>query len=539
MRVFVGGKTEWQDAQVKSFGHQSLLRVYLERYGVKKTVRATPDHIWFVNKSARNRKAEVRTDDLRPGDLLSVVHPRPRLEVGPYGVKPSPIGIMHGFTFCDGCRNRRGSLVTLYAKKDLPLLPFFAAHKFNKKPDSRGFLTIGNLPGFFKSTPSLEESRAYLYGWLAGYFAADGHITKDGSVRLWSANRRNMQFARDVCTVLGLTTYGIYRSLRTGYGTKPTAMFYIGISHQGLTKEFFILNDHRKRFASQKDKFRRSGWKVKSVRNLQEREEVFCAVVPKAKRFALEDYIMVHNCNRISFLVEPHTPDMTVEDCHEFFNQARALNWYPAVILIGGEPTMHKDLDEICRLSRVFADEGVARGLSVKPELAGLVQIWSNQTDPVAREKQEAMKRKYNVSVVYETAKPDGSQVLSTNDIYVSPLDLGLGVRPHCWQHASVICGISVDHDGYTPCATGGAVDGILKIGFKTKRLADLFDEQKVAEITERMCSPCGNDLSKTGMPGVTPEEWREKVKSMPKWKGMYVSPTWEKAFKGRKIGPS
>lgn len=242
------------------------------------------------------------------------------------------------------------------------------------------------------------------------------------------------------------------------------------------------------------------------------------------------------NCNRASFLRDPHTPDMAVEDVVEFLRQCRDLYWYPAIILIGGEPTMHPDFYEICRLSREFANEGADKNLGY-PEmgLQGLVQLWSNRFTKDAREKCEVVEREYSVSVVYETTK-ERSLVLSVDDIFVSPADMGLGLRPHCWQHSSEICGISVDGGGYSLCATGGMVDGVLDLGARTKVLANLFDEGWAAEHTAKLCEHCGNCLSSIGIPDVvTQEEWREMVESSEKWRGMYVSPTWKKAYEGRK----
>src|SRR5262244_2260429 len=66
-------------------------------------------------------------------------------------------------------------------------------------------------------------------------------------------------------------------------------------------------------------------------------------------------------CTRESFLTRAHTPDMTLEDLHEFFRQADAIGWRdmpgpgngaekPRVVLIGGEPTLHPDFMEFVTL---------------------------------------------------------------------------------------------------------------------------------------------------------------------------------------------
>jgi hypothetical protein len=234
------------------------------------------------------------------------------------------------------------------------------------------------------------------------------------------------------------------------------------------------------------------------------------------------------NCNRASFLREPHTPDMTLDDAREFIRQAEELRWYPAIILIGGEPCLHDDFYQFCYLALEFMnrhrhEEGAA----------DYVQLWSNQTSDESKERARQA-RNMGVSLVSETTK-DHSMVLERDDVYVSPSDLGLGQRPPCFSHASILCGISVDHEGYMPCAMGGMVDALLKLGLRTKRLADLFDEEKNAEMTAKMCEHCGHNLSFTGLPDVSIPEWRKLVDATPRRFASHMTPTWMDAFEGRR----
>lgn len=223
------------------------------------------------------------------------------------------------------------------------------------------------------------------------------------------------------------------------------------------------------------------------------------------------------NCNRFSQIDNEHTPDMSVDDVKEFFRQARELNFDPDVLIIGGEPTMHPDFLEIIRLSREFKGNG-------------LVQVWTNGRD---REMVKHIREKYNASVPEDTFKERSRIDFPWDDYYTSPADFGME-RLKCWQHASEICGISVDSGGYMPCAVGGMLDGVLKLGLRTKRLADLFDNEKNAAITKKMCQHCGACLTQLlKEPELT--EWRTYVKSQKKRFGSYMSPTWYNATEGVK----
>lgn len=222
------------------------------------------------------------------------------------------------------------------------------------------------------------------------------------------------------------------------------------------------------------------------------------------------------SCNRASFVREPPTPDMTLDDARDLFRQARELGWQPnLVLIIGGEPTVHPDFVEFVRLSAEFNDNRV--------------QVWSNAYSPRARQLCEQVRDAGWCSLVPETAKPGGSVLDFPNtDIFVSPADFGL-TRTKCYQHQSEICGISADSRGVSPCAIGGMIDGFLDLGVRTKRLADLWDPVKVRDLTERLCRHCGHQFL------VRLPKFQEHMDASQKRMGTPMSPTWVKAFEGRR----
>ncbi len=201
---------------------------------------------------------------------------------------------------------------------------------------------------------------------------------------------------------------------------------------------------------------------------------------------------------------------MTLQDVIDFFTQATELNWNPDVLIIGGEPTIHPDFEEIIRIARQFKG----------PQ--GLVQVWTNGRD---RDMVNKIRHMYNASVPEETFKEKSRIDFPWDDYYTSPADYGME-RHKCWQHGSEICGVSVDSGGYMPCAVGGMLDGVLKLGLRTKRLADLFDNEKNAELTKQMCKHCGACLSQL-LIGDDLVKWREYVTNQKKRFGSFMSPTW------------
>ena len=303
---------DWVEAPFCSFGVQPLMRLVVSRNGQVKELFATAEHRWFVGRASRLSDREVVTRELRPGQRLVPKFPGTRVK----RTTPSPFGIAHGITFGDGHRNGSGSVAQLDPVKDVSLLKWFP-HSFVTERDDR--ILVHHLPRMFKEVPPLDESVSYLYGWLAGYLAADGHVAKDGTVMLHCADRGTLDHVRAVCTRLGIGTYGVTEQVREGFpGREPSSILRIHFVNEDLTEEFFLLDQHRIRFAASPKAFARRGWVVRSVEPTDRVEEVYCAVVEQGHAFTLEDNILTGNCfgcsqggDAIDFLMKQETLSFT------------------------------------------------------------------------------------------------------------------------------------------------------------------------------------------------------------------------------------
>jgi DNA primase len=287
----LGRDGDWIDAPFRSFGVQPLTRLTVTRNGISKHIFATAEHRWFV-RSGRTQTSsrEVITRDLRPGHRLVSQFPRTRVK----RATPSPFGIAHGVTFGDGTRSGTGSMAQLDAIKDVELLKWFPVSMMTQHGRQ---MLVHHLPRFFKELPPLDESVSYLYGWLAGYFAADGCVSATGTVMLNSAKRDELEYVRLACTRLGIGTYGITEQIRVGFaGRQPSSLFSIIITDSDLTEEFFLLDQHRLRFRAAAKAYERKGWIVREVTKTDRVEEVFCATVDEGHAFTLEDNILTGNC---------------------------------------------------------------------------------------------------------------------------------------------------------------------------------------------------------------------------------------------------
>jgi DNA primase len=297
---------QWVEAPFASYGVQRLHRITVTRNRQRKEIYATDGHRWFIRNGAGGRGSkEVVTTGLRAGDRLVQKFPRSRIQ----RTTPSPFGIAHGFTYGDGTRSGTGSMALVCPPKDAAVLKYFPqSHTTASGPN----LLVHHLPRFFKELPDRDESVSYLYGWLAGYVAADGCVAADGTVMLNSADRADLAFVRDVCTRLGIGTYGITTQSRVGFpGREPSDVHRVHFVNDDLTPEFFVVPAHRERFEAATKKYARRGWVVQSVEQTDRVEEVYCAEVEDGHAFTLEDNILTGNCfgcgeggDAVSFLMK-------------------------------------------------------------------------------------------------------------------------------------------------------------------------------------------------------------------------------------------
>jgi len=313
------------EAPFKSYGVQDVFAITLKQRDQIKVIHATRDHRWFVhrylNKYTKTKvnfgnRLEVHTKDLIPGHIL--VQTKPRLRV-----QPGIVGIQHGLVWGDGTRGgvRSTSELSLFGEKDAELLKFFVGHSRRLIKCSIGGTLITRLPYHFKSLVPLHYDKTYLYGWLAGYFAADGCVTETGTCIIRSADRESIEHVRQVCHVLGIETARITE--RVSHGYKTITMYTTCLKAADLTEEFFLLSEHRSRF-NNASKCNNYYWRVVSVEPAG-REEVFCCTVPETGCFCLEDFILTGNCFLLpkaggSFIVFRFGKG-TVE--HDLWNQDR------------------------------------------------------------------------------------------------------------------------------------------------------------------------------------------------------------------------
>lgn len=286
--IFVLNKNHgWEQATVKCFGKQKLKKLTLTRYGVEKTFCVTGNHKWFV--VADNGRTDVlETDSLCEGMRIPFNTAKTWSDV-----EPSPFGIAHGFFMGDGDKgtHRRAN----FCGDKEALLPCFTPAKITGQENEK---TTRGIPNAFMTVPDLSESVGYLYGWLAGYFAADGCVDEKGRCTISSTNKTYLEFVRDVLCVLGMPVNEIRYQDRVSNLTGEMGRIYIlTLSSEYLREDFFIRPSHKERWVAKSTGDRKSrAWIVKSVEDTDIVDDVYCAVVDGTQSFTLDGNVLTHNC---------------------------------------------------------------------------------------------------------------------------------------------------------------------------------------------------------------------------------------------------
>lgn len=295
--------TRWVDAPIKSFGTQELMKVTLSRGGLEREVFATPEHRWFVRTGAGKRRfvRECQTQELNSGDFLQSAFTKSSAHV----IKHGNAGVPHGLVFGDGHIESDGSAgIQLFGEKNKPLAKYFPNEphgEYLKEGSTQSYVAIRGLSRSWKSMPVLGESSAYIYGFLSGWFAADGTVRKNGSAQLFSTDEEALEKARIMFRKIGVNTYPVVCTREAGpvvvngREVDANALYSLSIVSSDLNDDFFIIDEHKRRFSAVKG-YRPDDWKVVSVERTDRFEEVYCAVVEETGNFALADNLLTGNC---------------------------------------------------------------------------------------------------------------------------------------------------------------------------------------------------------------------------------------------------
>jgi len=289
----LAGDEKWVEAPIKSFGEQELREITLRRQGSEKTIRATPEHRWFTKRHWKENWTERHTEELKEGDRIQYSFGK---SAPKSGSTPSPFGVAHGFSYGDGTSvsgQNNANAVVFCNDKDEPLQKYFEQCS---ETEVDGNKRVSEIPNRFNELPDLEENKSYLYGWLSGFFAADGSVDSNGQVTISHSDKETLEKVKEICYLLGIGTYQIREENRKSNLTEGKhTMYKITLMPATLSEEFFQIEHHRENFKKESGN-QKPYWNVVSVEDNGEKEPVYCAQVGETGKFTLADNILTGNC---------------------------------------------------------------------------------------------------------------------------------------------------------------------------------------------------------------------------------------------------
>ena len=284
----------WTLASFKSYQKQQVYRVNLRWNTTSfKDIGATANHRWILKDGS-----VVATENLRVGDKIPFVMAGKPAQDSDY-----ILGLRHGLVYGDGtttkaCKRVKGYMIRL-CSESRELLSFFEGYPVSYPKSTNGD-PIVYLFDDFAATHSLKElpmgeTDSYLLGFIRGWMAADGSVSKYGQVSLCAA-KEGKEWLTTYSERIGFPIQRVYQqSAQTNYGLRKSESHIVFFSRSCITEEDILCSWKRERI-----KYADSQYTVTEVVKTESYEEVFCAEVPETNTFTLAGGLVTGNCSYIA-----------------------------------------------------------------------------------------------------------------------------------------------------------------------------------------------------------------------------------------------
>lgn len=290
---------DYKPAKWDSYGKQKLFKITLDD---GQEIFATKDHRWHV------RLGMYATEVVTTNELTNRIIPfqKNNFVVEDYAAYAE--GCRHGMIFGDGTSHDTGkykySWMLQYGEVNCEVTKKVFGKDLVSKiypSDHLGCkIRTKMMPYEYKFLPREDEELDYLYGFMAGLIAADGHISKNAGECIISQTD-NMDGIYKICQKLGLIVTR-RRDMDTSSGTyaggRKSEM--IAISRQSMTDLLVLKDSFKPRLRKQKAI---SGRKVISVEETDRYEEVYCCNEPETNTWTMGNFLLTGNCDATKYCI--------------------------------------------------------------------------------------------------------------------------------------------------------------------------------------------------------------------------------------------
>lgn len=287
----------YRPAKWASYGVQELCLVEFENGD---TVLATPGHQWVVTPNGHSRNDQRVTTMELEGRMVPMQHVSPGERDCMFDSEQYRVGVQHGLVYGDGTVNHTGKAHLLQFGDSRHLVEdWFDGYTIqHHKRYPEGVHYVGTLPATWKTTmPSVStHGTSYVFGFIAGYIAADGNVDNRGSVSLFSAKKADLVAIRRMAAEVGLPTTSITMSRELSpFDGEPAPMYCLRFSKAGVDPRLILKNKHREYLANAPSAYRTT-MKVVRVTSTGRHEEVYCCEEPQTHTWVAGMGYLTGNC---------------------------------------------------------------------------------------------------------------------------------------------------------------------------------------------------------------------------------------------------
>ncbi len=282
----------------KDFGEQPLFRVVLSN---GRTLEATAGHEWVVTrKGGPDKYVKVTTLDL-VGEHIPYCTPA----TFEYDETEWKKGVRHGLVYGDGNvhKNRKGEV-------DYTVIPQFgdSSHLitdyFERWAEQKHAFVASHLPKHFKELPDETATPSYIRGFIAGFIAADGCVSRvSGNIMCHQSDIGALQKIADLAISVGLPYASIKKVRdinpfdgREGFPLYKLAFVKKGFFNaNGLDTNLILKHKHRQYLQSHVIR-KTPSCRVLSVEPTGKVEKVYCCTEPETHTMVIDNGILTGQC---------------------------------------------------------------------------------------------------------------------------------------------------------------------------------------------------------------------------------------------------
>lgn len=188
------------------------------------------------------------------------------------------------------------------------------------------------------------------------------------------------------------------------------------------------------------------------------------------------------NCNRsVGEGQAKSNVDMSVEQVQKFVDESRQgdMSW-EVIKLLGGEPTMHPQLNDIIAVLKTYIDD-------CSPSTR--LELWTNGDGKKVR---EVLGTLPDFVQVIDSSVTRGAEPLF-NSFNLAPVDSSLYKQTDFSHGCSIIekCGVGLTPFGYYPCAVAGGIDRVFGVNSGSHELGSAYEGMRGQ--LDQFCRYCGH----------------------------------------------